>query len=607
MPGITGIISKKNPEARDNELNTMLNCMLRDNDYATGRYVYEPLGIYVGWAAHKGAFDARMPIISESEDVALVFSGEEFHAKSSNILHPPSRNREQGDASYLVRLYEDNPGDFFSSLNGWFSGLLIDMRRGRAYLFNDRYCMHRIHYHETSDAFYFASEAKSLLALFPELRRIDEKGLGEYLRCGTPLENRTIFSGLSYMPGGSRWIFTGKKKPKKKKYFRHKGFEQTEILSPDDFYMRLKELFPSVVNRYLQEPGKTGISLTGGLDTRRILACEQLDSGAFPCYTFAGPYREPRDSIVARQIAGLCNQPHHALKIEDDFFDNFESLASETIRRTDGCLDVSGAAELYMNTRARDIAPIRLTGNYGSEILKGYRPFGLTKVPEAMIHPDLAKYISLAENTFAAVSQCTPLTFIAFKQMPWYSYGRRALEQSVLTMRSPYLDNDLIQMAYAAPLGMLTNETLSLRLIRELNPTLAGVPTDRGLYAANNGLLNKARRIPAEFSFKMEYLANYGMPPSMTVVDRFLRPLQWERMFLGRHKYYHYRIWLRDQLADYVKSILLDPQAISRPYIKTTALEKTVMDHCNGKANNTSEILTLLSLELLNRELIERW
>ena len=49
-------------------------------------------------------------------------------------------------------------------------------------LFNDRYGMQRIYCHESKDAFYFAAEAKAILAVRPELRRMDARGLGRIRR-----------------------------------------------------------------------------------------------------------------------------------------------------------------------------------------------------------------------------------------------------------------------------------------------------------------------------------------------------------------------------------------------------------------------------------------
>ena len=70
-------------------------------------------------------------------------------------------------------------------------------------LFNDRYGMHRIYYHESKDAFYFAAEAKAILAVCPELQ---EDGSPRASESSSPaaalLENRTLFRGRPRTAGG---------------------------------------------------------------------------------------------------------------------------------------------------------------------------------------------------------------------------------------------------------------------------------------------------------------------------------------------------------------------------------------------------------------------
>ena len=83
-------------------------------------------------------------------------------------------------------------------------------------LFTDRYGLGRIYYHEGPESFYFASEAKSLLKWLPELREFNVRSLGEFFSCDCPLENRTLFRGISLLPGGSRWTFSGGSEPAKK-------------------------------------------------------------------------------------------------------------------------------------------------------------------------------------------------------------------------------------------------------------------------------------------------------------------------------------------------------------------------------------------------------
>jgi asparagine synthase (glutamine-hydrolysing) len=221
-------------------------------------------------------------------------------------------------------------------------------------------------------------------------------------------------------------------------------------------------------------------------------------------------------------------------------------------------------------------------------------------VPELLKHVQAAKpvYQSHKENTHG-------LSFIAFKQVPWHHYSRFALEQSQLTIRSPYLDNELVAVAYQAPAGLVTNQLLGARLIRDGNAALGTFPTDRGPLG-RPGLLGRVREQFHEFTFKAEYAYDYGMPQWLTKLDSAVAPLHLEKLFLGRHKYLHYRYWYRHQLASQVREILLDPRTLKRPYIDGRYVGEIVKAHLSGKGNYTSEIHLLLTSELIERELIER-
>jgi asparagine synthase (glutamine-hydrolysing) len=77
-----------------------------------------------------------------------------------------------------------------------------------------------------------------------------------------------------------------------------------------------------------------------------------------------------------------------------------------------------------------------------------------------------------------------------------------------------------------------------------------------------------------------------------------LRPA---RLFLGRHKLLHYRVWYRDALSNYVRQMLLDPRTLSRPYLKRRMVETIVNEHVSGQRNYTTAIHKLLTMELIQR------
>jgi asparagine synthase (glutamine-hydrolysing) len=124
--------------------------------------------------------------------------------------------------------------------------------------------------------------------------------------------------------------------------------------------------------------------------------------------------------------------------------------------------------------------------------------------------------------------------------------------------------------------------------------------TDRGL-AGKGGALAAVSRNLLEFSFKAEYAYDYGMPQWVAQIDHAFGPLHLERLFLGRHKFYHFRVWYRDALAGYVREMLLDPRTLSRPYLQRKTVEEIAVRHTRGDRNYTTAIHKILTLELAHR------
>jgi len=69
---------------------------------------------------------------------------------------------------------------------------------------------------------------------------------------------------------------------------------------------------------------------------------------------------------------------------------------------------------------------------------------------------------------------------------------------------------------------------------------------------------------------------------------------------------FHFRVWYRDALADYVREMLLDSRTLSRPYIERKKLEEVVQGHLRGDRNYTNEIHKALTLELIHRLFIDK-
>src|SRR6266446_9846535 len=252
MPGIAGIITHRRPSEECHSLvRGMVKCMMHEPFYTDGIYINKELGLWSGWVCHKGAFGDCLPIWNEKKDICLLFSGEDF-ADQADIDALRTRGHEFGsdDASYLVHLYEEIGSAFLEKINGWFSGVLVDLREQKLVLFNDRFGVYRIYYHEDSRGFYFSSEAKALLKILPGTRQLSLRSLGELLSSDAVLQNRSLFSGISLLPGGSSWVFSSGQPVKKNAYFKPETWESRPQLSGSEFYEKLKETWTRVLPKY---------------------------------------------------------------------------------------------------------------------------------------------------------------------------------------------------------------------------------------------------------------------------------------------------------------------------------------------------------------------
>jgi asparagine synthase (glutamine-hydrolysing) len=592
-------------ERAERELCRMVEALRHEDFYVSGTWIDDSMGVYVGWVAQKGSFSDGMPLRNEDGTVVLTFAGEEYPDRSaSRELKERGHEFEADGSTYLVHKYEEDRS-FPAGLNGRFHGLVADRNLSIAVLFNDRYGMHRLYYHQSDEAFYFAAEAKAILGVRPELKRVSRQSLGEFVACGAVLEDRTLFDGICLLPPGSAWVFRNGILETSKSYFDPRDWENQEILQPETYYRNLREVFSRNLDRYFDGKQPIAMSLTGGLDTRMVMAWRKPAAGSLPCYTFGGMYRDCQDVLRGREVAEMCGQTHQVIKVGDEFLSQFSHYAQRTVFLTDGAVDVGHCPDLYVSERVRKIAPVRMTGNYGGEVLRRIRSFKPVDPLPGLFKPDVLSSVQDAKLTYSKIVRGNPVSFAVFRQAPWHHYGTLGLEQTQISLRSPFLDNDFVRTVFQSPAPFLESNDVSLRLISDGNRNLLTIPTDRGVGGSKGKSLEAASRALLEFQFKAEYAYDAGMPQWLATADHAVSSLHLERLFLGRHKTFHFRVWYRDSLGKYIQEMLLDSRSLSRPYIERRTLEEIVRGHVKGNRNYTEQIHKVLTLELTHRLFVD--
>jgi asparagine synthase (glutamine-hydrolysing) len=603
VAGFFGIIDLAPAPSPNRNSSALLECMARAMRYdahTTTTFICRPtLGVYLGYVGESETNRTTEPLPDAS---AAVIVG---HPETDEVSTPEGLPIAAigPSAPHVWCAYQRLKEDAIGSTPGIFSGVIVDAARRRTVVFTDRYGMERVFVYRTPSRVFFASAAKAILAGAPETRRFDSTGLAEWLSCGTTLGSRSLFAAIDVVPGGTL-LTIDEAGLSSRRYFDPASLEELSQAAPADFVQGFAESLRAAVNRLVTHHPSAAVSLTGGLDSRMIMASLDAPSGSVPCYTFSSPYRTTADVALGRRVAALAGQPHVELRLGDDFLRSIGQTLEQAVYVSDGYMGMAGAAELYLNRCAREIAPARVTGNWGGELMRGVRAFKYQQLRGDFVAPSIVSAAAQSAALFAQAASTSPLSFVLFHQMPLQGYGRLAIERSQVEMRAPFLADDVIRWLYQAPAATRAAEE-TVKAVVGRRPELLDVPTDTGRLGTDGALPSALRRASRRLVVKAEYLTSHGAPDWLAAVSAALPSGLLETRFLGRDKFHHFKLWIRHQLAGFVRESVHDTgTADLGEFFDMHRVRRMVDDHIGGRRNYTDEIDKVITVVLARRTLL---
>ncbi len=593
MPGFAGLLTTELPEAVSRQcVAEMADSLLHESFYVGGQHDCAKLGVFAGWASFTENIEEAGLFLDRENGVTLILNG---HAI---VSHGPAFS---SGGKALLDLYRRRGEKFIQDLNGLCSGLLVDRPQRRVFLFNDRYGFQRVYFFENDRGLFFASEAKALLRVLPDARAFSERGVAQFLAYGCTRDGCTLFEGVKTLPRASCWSWA-EGKLRKAEYFSFDSLEQQDPLLPSDYTEAFRSTFKQVLPRYFPGDESVGVSLTAGLDTRMVMAARPAAPIEQPaCYTFCGPRPTILDEKIAAVVAQACGYRHYPIRLEDDFFSDYQEEVDRTVYLTDGGVGPTGAHEVYFNRRARDFSPLRLTGVFGGEVLREVSTFKPLGLQNDLLTRGVADGVSTVVRE-AGAEKVHPVTFAVTKEIPFHLFGSAQACRSQVTLRTPYLDNELVDLAYRVPRELRRSSAPAVSFIRKEDPSLYRIPTDMAVLGEAKAMQKLWAKFHAKATFKLDYWANDGLPNRLVGLDSILaRSANWG--ILGRHKYLHYRRWFRQQLSDYVNSALGEARQL--PFWNDVFISRLAKQHIEGQGNYLQEINAAITLGTVNRVLLK--
>jgi asparagine synthase (glutamine-hydrolysing) len=608
MPGLTALLTPKYDRPVAESISDMTEAMCHENFYVKEIFDKEHCP-FVASRVHLNILNREpQPIYNENKSLLIMMDGE-LHSRDGikeQLRVGGHSIKTDSDAELLLHLYEQKGEDFVHDLNGWFLALIYDIPQAKTLIVNDCFGIYRAFYARENDTFLVASEIKSLLNYHRLSFTPNEEKLAEYLLYEGVLNNETLFKEIYRLPPASIWTYKDGVLTKRQ-YFDFSSVRKDTTLSKSDFDEEANRIFKTIIPRYAAGEN-VGLSLTGGWDTRAELAIISSMQRSIPCFSWRGPHRESLDIKVAKKVIKMLGLEYHVLPIGKDFFENFPHYAHKTVYVSDGAADVYKSHEIYLNALTRNVAPIRLTGKYGTQIMSRRNFVPKMRLERNLFSKELISHMRDLDQRGCPI-QGRDSILDAIRLL--WSTGFLAIEMSQLVVRTPYADKELVMFLFSAPDDYLANSNVQKSIIQNNYPRLAGTPSDKGSYIKTDSRFKNMKLGSMALLFKSlttldkAYL-HFDVPHIFTRLDPFMRFTGLEKLFLGSSYLVAYRLWIKRELRDFMQKMLLSEQTLSRPYFNAEFIKKVATDHFSNRGNYTREIGRIVSFEMWHRLFVDQ-
>lgn len=214
---------------------------------------------------------------------------------------------QQTDPVLLASLYRQTGGlNFLRQVEGVYVACLYDRRKQKLHLISDRYGMGRLYWTVYQNALVWTGELKSLLSLPNYQPKIDRAAMEDFLGLRYMIGDRSWFENVELLPAATvfTWDIPGKTLSRN----RYWGWDElTPLTTPppeSEAVETLGHLFVDAVQSRVYPGERVGLTLSGGLDSRAILAA--MPDHSHPVNTITHGRKDCEDYRIAAQVAAIA-------------------------------------------------------------------------------------------------------------------------------------------------------------------------------------------------------------------------------------------------------------------------------------------------------------
>ncbi|MFL6233809.1 MAG: asparagine synthase (glutamine-hydrolyzing) [Thermoanaerobaculia bacterium] len=568
----------------------------------------------------------HQPIFNEDRTVAVVCNGEIYNHRElrQGLRERGHRFATRSDSEVIVHLWEELGAGCVERLAGMFALAVADFRRRTLLLARDRIGKKPLYLADDGRRLGFASELKSLLAAGLAGPEIDPEALDLYLAYGYVPAPWTIFRGATKLPAG-HLALVDERGARIERYWDvpNEGAQDAGPAADERLASELERLLATAVRDRLESDVPLGAFLSGGIDSGTVVSL-MSEASPEPVRThtvgFADRASDEREDAAA--VARALGADHVETEVRPDLADVLPRIAWHL---DEPFADPSSVPTWYVSRETRRRVTVALSGDGGDELFAGYGEKYRMHLMEERLRSFLPA--PLRQGLFPALGRRWPRSprlpralrlgglfrNLAVEAPRSYDFDRRLIPPH---LEERLFGEDLVQRrrrfdpfaAIEPHLARAPREPLARALYLDLKTWLADdglVKVDRMSMAhalevrcplLDHRIIEFAARLPARLKLAagttkvlLRRVAERRLPAGILA-----RPKRGFAPPVSR--------WLREDLRDFSRDLLLAPDAFGGGLFARRQVERLLDDHAALRLDAGWALWTLLMLEVWGRE-----
>ncbi len=375
MCGIAGIWLRDGQQVDENALTNMLDSIKHRGP--DGQDIWRDGAIGIGHT-RLSIIDVSelslQPMVDDDSKFIISYNGEVHNYKElrAELITLGYLFRTSGDTEVVLNAFKCWGTLAFSKFNGMWALAIWDLANKKLTLCRDRFGIKPLYYSILGNRIVFSSEAKAILAAFPEEKQANFEEIHSYLMGGSPdVGEQTFFANIKTVSPATYMTFAENGGVDKQKYWEIGSDVNT--LAIEENVDLFKELLRDATRLRLRSDVPLGAALSGGLDSSaivRLAANEDVHPDCYSLRYLGQPYDE---SGYASIVADKAKCEIHW--VEPDAKNTID-LIQEIVWHHDAPTAIRGRLPHWavMRQASQDVR-VMLEGTGSDELLAGYSFF----------------------------------------------------------------------------------------------------------------------------------------------------------------------------------------------------------------------------------------